>query len=561
MRGLSLSLLPQLEIMEGAAQAELTLIQKDIQAAERAVQLASILPPIESLSDLRARHTALAEGAMRLAEADANALRAKGGLRTWLPFGSSHPFTVERRALKDLAARRDEASQLVQGQAWRAQVQTSVQAREMAEAHLEKCKAHLLSLRQSQDAVSRVNAGLARIKQALEGKRWVHPNATQALRHIRPNDRAPSPSALKALEDVVCQKATNYTALLGFGEEHYDRALDDYAGARATGGYPSITRPSLDLAVPHLTRFPKGQRPRAERWQLYQYWCTDPNRLKNPFEWLPYWAGHMANQEFVRSPMPAHEDLLTGRFLELLQQGVTAVFGSEQKHFGLPPSEVHLGTLQLASLSAEQAIGADLGIIVDIDIGPYQVRKMALLQIKRVRGMTVDVGSSSQQLTNLCAVSGLGYYVFLHEASMDIAETFLMPQPSVSVASASAIATALGIGERTTDQDYLPISIYNQSTIDWPTFFAFGLCNETSGVGHGFTNVDVMLDLVTVDGSQILPRYLMVVSVGGDGPRMLTKLRAQMPYINRLRERTHLKDDPAQTRTPRGHDHSPGHSR
>jgi len=320
-----------------------------------------------------------------------------------------------------------------------------------------------------------------------------------------------------------------------------------YAGMAATGAYPDIAERSITLAHPVLRpdvaeALLQYSHP-ADRWQVLSGALADPRRLKVDALWSVYWAMFQAAQsvEDALSQSAEHEDLITGRLLAELDHWLSDWGAKHAGGFGYPETMSYMGTLAIASKGEEARLGVDIGIIVDLQIGDYQSRKVALFQAKKSKRGIADIGSTSGQLAKLAARPDVGYYLFYHQSD------WLVHAPAPTVCAAHELAERVTSHGRSVDAGHLKVDV-RAAGWDWASFIGFGLCAPDSGLGQGFTTPFDALDKLGGGNPDTLPTYLYMIAIA-DEPRVRTLHREVVKYyrdlerpLDRTRQQTRRRE-------------------
>lgn len=263
----------------------------------------------------------------------------------------------------------------------------------------------------------------------------------------------------------------------------------------------------------------------VDRWHQLVGLMLTPGNLIHPLHWALYWSNFKASQEFASDCIAAaHEDNYSGRFLSNIGACAKTWAAPRIGKMGFPTAKVLFGTLSLGGLKAESRLGADLGIIVDIDIGGLLVRKVALLQAKKSSNGNVEVGSEQTGAEKMTQLQKLDdeerdFYIFYHQAYTHAT----WPGPTV-IAAAKIARTVTDLGIRNISFDT------RSGGWDWPTFLAFGLCAPDSGVGRQLEAGEDALKVLGSGDRRSLPETLLMISASGSDYSLKLILEIQQHY-------------------------------
>jgi len=335
---------------------------------------------------------------------------------------------------------------------------------------------------------------------------------------VRAEDFAEANRLLPGLVFQRKPKNETYAELRSEAQAILESAYIDYAGFATSSAYTEIAERSILQALPALrvnasSLLGKFSHP-ADQWHMLAATLTDPLALATDALWAVHWAMFQCSQNFARSlaQSDAREDFLTGKLTTHLSQWLTEWGTDRIRRFGYPASRSYMGILEIASSREETRLGADLGVIVDIDVGGLTCRKVALLQAKKAIDGGTNVGSDSMQLSKLSQQPQLGYYIFYHQA------THPRLPPAATVCSATELAESDDVTKRGINARHLPINV---RTLGWDFagFVSFGLCRSDSDVGLPFNDAKDALHALSGGDPQHLPKYLQVIAIA-DEPRV-----------------------------------------
>ncbi|WP_329765248.1 hypothetical protein [Stenotrophomonas maltophilia] len=332
------------------------------------------------------------------------------------------------------------------------------------------------------------------------------------------------------------------------------------SGFAATALYPGLTTPSLELAK---LRFDSGTWVRSievyqdapDRWYAFPACMVSHGAMVDPVQWLIYWAFLRGSQEFAESSSAAniHEDVLTG----MLMQGLRGELGKSSKdrllQLGYPRAKANFDFLHLAGKKGEFETGADVGLVVLLDVGDLRVHKVALLQAKVSIDGSANIGSKPSGTSKRTQLQKLrdverDFFVFYHRTDSD------SPSPLPTVTSVQQLVKAGGLS--TTDLAKETITA-KPRMLGWdlPSFIAFGLCTPANALGRDVLDNADPLEAMTAGGRDSLPKYMIVVSLSHDEPgyhRVMEPLR-QKGYSSVEQLQNPRKLQPSRT-SERGYD-------
>ena len=242
----------------------------------------------------------------------------------------------------------------------------------------------------------------------------------------------------------------------------------------------------------------------------------------------------------------AHEDILNGRFSANVENWLTRWAARRIQAFGYPSSYSYLGTLQLANTREEARTGADIGVIITLNVGGLRCRKAVLLQAKRAKQGIANVGSTKGQLLKLSKLPRAGYYLFYHESPT----TPFCPVPTVS--SAELLQQRVLDMQKSPEARNLPLDV-RTSGWDWASFVSFGLCNAQSDIGETF---DTFQDALSIRGSGTtghLPQYVYVVAIENE-PYVLELKKKLREYYHSMTDKERQKTSSKRLRKQRNYD-------
>jgi hypothetical protein len=426
---------------------------------------------------------------------------------------------------------------------------------ERIEAHnleMQRQVNRLPSLRASLEAACAMKQALGELRKrseqaikAARGDGWLAPSfgktfhlMTQAIRTLDIQ------LASQYLEQLLfqCQPSQQaYDAMTRDSASDVADAYATYSGYAAAGAYENIAHRSIALARPALKVQAQKELDRlsypADQWQLLAHLLADPRKYTTDAMWAVYWTMFRCSQALSSSlaSADAHEDFFTGELSGHLKSEVARFTADRLSRFGYPKQPCYLGLLQSASMREEGRLGADIGVIVDIDIGNLTCRKVALLQAKKAVDGFAEIGSSGRQLAKLSANPNMGFYMFYHQANAPVRS------PGPTVCSAQEIAKWAVASGNSVDAEHLRVNLRERGW-DWANFMSFGLCRADSHVGAPFQTASDALEVLSGGDSGRLPRFLHVMAIA-DEPRVRS-LEAAIKghYLPMLHHRSQHKD-------------------
>lgn len=357
---------------------------------------------------------------------------------------------------------------------------------------------------------------------------------------------------LKTLVFQNCPSETVYAHWQKEAQDIRDKAYCDHTGIPTTGAFTEIARASAHLAAANMLEEPARKlalRPHpADQWLLLSLLATSPQHFTIDVLWTIYWSMFRCAQQMANylSGPKTHEDLLNGRFSANLEAELSGWAAERIPKFGYPKSSSYLGTLQLASTTEEARLGADLGVIISLNVGGLRCRKAVLLQAKRAKHGIANVGSNKGQLTKLSSLPKAGYYLFYHESP----STHAPPVPTVS--SADALQQCLLDEQKDPGSRHLPLDVRTTGW-DWASFVSFGLCNPSSDLGEPFDTIEDAFHILGSGSTGHLPQHLFLVAIE-DEPYVLELRKRLREHYRDTPDKRYQKTMPKRQRSPRSHD-------
>jgi hypothetical protein len=274
---------------------------------------------------------------------------------------------------------------------------------------------------------------------------WIAPNFPEKFQamaqHLEAGKLAEATGCLSELEFQCTPSTQTYESWCQEATQILEKAYADYSGFAAAGAYTEIARRSIDLALPTLRadsdsygRLTNATHT-ADQWQMLADILTDPRSLKTDVLWAVYWSMFQYSQSLANALAQADviEDVFTGKVTAELDRWLSDWGTRRIEPFGYPAARSYMGTFEIAGTREETRLGADIGMVVDIDIGGLVCRKVALFQAKKVVNGRANIGSKrkSSQLPKLSARPQTGFYLFYHHADHPVRS----PAPTVCLAA------------------------------------------------------------------------------------------------------------------------------
>ncbi|WP_405124649.1 hypothetical protein [Ralstonia pseudosolanacearum] len=312
-----------------------------------------------------------------------------------------------------------------------------------------------------------------------------------------------------------------------------DGAYKEYIGMAVSGAYPEVVLRSIALAHRALRKEPSqvlgSYLHAADQWQVLSALVADPRQFKVDALWSVYWSMFQCGQSVAEtlSEATAHEDVLNGDLTAQINRWLGDWGTKRLRQFGYPEAASYMGMLKIASTNEETRLGADLGLIVDLDIGGLVCRKVALFQAKKAKQGIANVGSSSGQLPILAARPKTGFYLFYHLSQ------YPLRSPAPTVCSAQTLVDCVTQDGKQIDAAHLPVNI-RPLGCDWASFVSFGLCQPTSGLGEEFGTIDEALTLLGEGNQGHLPKYLHVIAIADEPRVMQLRRKVHEHYLDAL---------------------------
>ncbi|MEN5242859.1 hypothetical protein [Pseudomonas atacamensis] len=383
-----------------------------------------------------------------------------------------------------------------------------------------------------------LQAQLSLLKQTLERHGWVSANTAAVLELMHHQlvqyDVFTAFEENKKLIFQVMPAPQTLAEWAGEAQSFLKQARSEGAvGFTALGSFGAIVSDATALVLAGCTSSVRqavlqDQEP-VDRWYHLADQLTRPEQVVHWLQWAVYWACFQTAQRFAKdmSLAEAHEEHSTGAFLHSFRSEVGQWAGRKVDAMGFPQVTSFMGTLALGGTAAEARLGADFGIIVEINVGGLVVRKVALVQGKVSKNGIADIGSPSSGPLKLTQLQKLNdpqrdFYVFYHRG---------LRQASVPWPTLNRVSTLLSPA---TDLTAGTLKVPTRECgWDWPAFIAFGLCSDTSGVGRQLKDDEDALDVLSGGHRQLLPSRLIVVAAGGGDYSLDLQQRVRQHYADR----------------------------
>jgi hypothetical protein len=397
----------------------------------------------------------------------------------------------------------------------------------------DELKVKLQKFNQVHLALSSFVDSAAQALTAASGRGWLAADFGKILLEIDACIREGGVSSASAkLAQLVFQRRPQDAVYARLQNQALDIRKQAYAkhhGVAVTGSFPPIVEASARLAAANMKEACADQLlsglHSADQWQFLSVLAASPENLSTDVLWSLYWAMFQCQQEMADylAGTVSMEDPLNGRFSYAVERWLSDWASRHIPLFGYPVSQSYLGTLNLAGTPEESRLGADLGVIIALNIGGLVCRKAVILQAKRAKDWEANLGSQKAQLPKLSKLPRGGYYLFYHESPQ---LRFDSPVPTVS--GAQALQQLILDSNRKPDATSLQLDV-RTSGWDWASFFSFGLCDAGSDIGEPFDTVDDAMRILGSGETGALPLRLFVVAIE-DQPfvmEMTRRLREQ----------------------------------
>lgn len=252
----------------------------------------------------------------------------------------------------------------------------------------------------------------------------------------------------------------------------------------------------------------------SDRWHAIPRCLLSPAHLADPVQWILYWAILSQTQVFTEDlhDSIANEDVLTGVVTGMLRQELRGWAKNRLKDLGYPRAKAELELVQIAGTRGERQTGADLGVIVQVDVGDLRVHKVALLQAKISERGKANIGSKpsgARKLTQLQKLTNASkdHFLFYHIAKSG------SPAMLPTVSPVRHFIETYNLDEAGMAREHIPVDTRTQGS-DLASFVAFGLCRPLGeGLGQDVLTEQDALDVLSSGGATELPSYVVVVSM------------------------------------------------
>ncbi|UMY52111.1 hypothetical protein [Pseudomonas azotoformans] len=357
--------------------------------------------------------------------------------------------------------------------------------------------------------------------------------------------------ARRHLARLVFQKRPDdpvYDRLKEQALELRKRAYSAHHGVPVTGSFADIVEASAQLAAANMKADCASQLldglHSSDQWQVLTTLVASPQNLRIDVLWSIYWGMFRCQQKMadVLNHTVSTEDPLNGRFSQCVEDGLSEWAAKRIPLFGYPESQSYLGMLQLANTDEETRVGADIGVIIALNIGGLVCRKAVLLQAKRAKDWEADVGSKKGQLPKLSKLPRGGYYLFYHESPQ-----LRLDSPVPTVSSAQALQQLILDANKNPNATKLKLDVRSTGW-DWASFISFGLCDASSDIGEPFDTVDDAMRILGSGDTGALPLHLLLLAIE-DEPftleltkRLHNQYRRAEPQQDRSMSKTSKKD-------------------
>lgn len=411
-------------------------------------------------------------------------------------------------------------------------------------------------LRQAEDHLTRRERAEAGMKQlceplsdAISRKAWLSPDTDHLLKlSVAYSRRHNFRSAAKAIIAVQFQRLPSVEQLKNWALD-YRKVIGSMklqsAGFAATAAYPGLVNPSLELAKARFhaavwTDSVESYEDAPDRWHALPACMVAYGALIEPVQWVIYWAFLAGTQRFTVSASPAdiNEDVLTGMLIQALKDDLAEGAKNRLLQLGYPKARANFDFLQLAGKKGEFTTGADIGLVIRLDVGDLHVHKVALLQAKLSVDGRADIGSKPSGPSKLTQLQKLSdaerdFFVFYHTTKGS------SPSPLPTITSAKQLRQSAKLSSR--DLARLSIDIKPRELgWDLASFVAFGLCTPANALGRDVPEDGDPLEAMADGGRETLPRYMIVVSLSDDAPtyqRIISPLQREGYQASLLRQK------------------------
>jgi hypothetical protein len=473
------------------------------------------------------RTAALADFRARLSQAQAQCDRvaAEPWLRRWpARWAANTALRAAQQACAQAECRADQPDQVAARLAATRVHNAGVQAQDAERARLGAQIAQLVARAEAIDAAYHA---LQHLHGLAKRGAWFAPEAIATLddlhralqgQHHGPTE-ARAPVALQGVHTLPCQQLPSAEELARWAEHTtalwQPSGLQGGVGYLAMAAYPGVAQPTLTLLLQlgtaavaqAVTQDPAV----ADQWRQLAPALAPVASFRCDVHWALYWGAFKASQRFAQEMAQAafQEEHATGLLAARLRDAMVEWSGPYIAALGYPRAKAAFGTYSLGATAGEALTGADLGVVVDIRIGPLAVRKVALLQAKTSRNGQADVGSESSGPMRLTQLQKLrhpqrDHYLFYHRGERHVPT--LMP----TVVPAATLRQHAGWTEEDLAKRHLQIA--DARTVGWElASFFVGMTSAEAAAGLALAPDDDPME--ALGGHAQLPRYLVMVTV------------------------------------------------
>lgn len=492
-------------------------------AVDQANEVLECTPDAEPRTVDQLLEDALSSEKQLVLKAQDHASRVKGSWKRILDFGRAKRGVEKAEAVLRSRYELETRSAAAQGRIADSNGRTAKRnAHRACKQDLRKAETALVLRQQQHKELRNLCRPLCR---AIVSKAWIAGNTEvlldESARYVQAHDWA---SAVEAIQRIEFQRLPSREQVLEWIHECSDKLktmMDQSAGLVATAAYPGLLDASLKLAK---SRFHADvwdthiecYEDLPDRWYALPVTMIGHHVLFEPIQWVIYWAFLTRSQSVAISTgqVKVHEDSLTGMLTYALKEELEGTAKARFLQLGYPRAKVNFDFLQLAGLDGEFETGADIGLVIHLDVGDLLVHKVALLQAKISKRGSAEVGSKasgSRKLTQLQKLqdSERDFFLFYHK-TIDASPALLPTVTAVShFANKHKWTTADLLKEKKSVKT-------REHGWDLASFVAFGLCSPTNAIGRDIPVGDDPLDAMAVSGRETLPTYIMVVSLSHD---------------------------------------------
>jgi hypothetical protein len=363
-------------------------------------------------------------------------------------------------------------------------------------------------------------------------------------------------SALKAVERVTYQRLPTEALISEWkaANEMKVAAIETKrAGFSAMAPFRGLIKPTLELAATAFSASVwEGAMARfdalSDQWHALPRLLSDPTNVLRQIQWIFYWAFLTESQQFAEdlTQAKANEDILTGDLSGVIRKQLRDWAKPRLEALGYPKASARLDMVRTAGQKGEAMTGADIGIIVNLEVGDLQVHKVALLQAKLSANGSANIGSKASERDHLTQLQKLNvpdrdFYMFYHQSvtgSPSMLPTVTPVSLMVNTHKLDAAALAReNVTVRTRDYGW-----------DLASFVAFGLCDPAGQIGRRVAPGADPLEALKEGGRTSLPQYVVFVSLADDEHSYAHVLT----LLNQAKQRSHSEDSPELGRKDRG---------